>query len=202
MKRVALSKNYFLFPDLVINWVYDKRNCQGSDEEISKQQGLDPNDLDVKIKIYNDQVRGWFFDIADNIKSNNEAGFIILQIAISYIEGNQQYREGKLSHGNSETFFVKGMRRIFDKENVPKNVLSFFYDQVRCGLFHDGITKKNVLISCELPDPVRNINGKIMINPHKFLNKIKEDFENYINQIQNSTNAELRTNFNLRWCQR
>jgi hypothetical protein len=196
---MALSKNYFMFPELTVNWVYDKRNYEGvTDEEIAKKQGLDPNDLDVKILIYEDQVKAWFLEIAKRLKQDNEAGFTILQIAVSYIEGNQQYREGKLSYGNSQSFFIKGMRRIFDKENVPKTVLSFFYDQVRCGLFHDGITKKNVLISCELPDPVRNINGKIMINPHKFLDKIKEDFDNYVNQLKNKENIESRTNFELR----
>lgn len=215
MRQKAISKNYFVFPELGKLIVFDIRNTKGlSEEKIVKLGGLDIDDLNVKILVYEDQVKTWFFDVANYLRMNtekeirlptdrlfctNEAGFIILQIAISYIEGNQQYRNGELSHGNSKPIFIKGMKRIFNKENVRGSVLSYFYDQVRCGLFHEGITKKNVEISASFDFPVRSLNGKIDINPYRFLDAVQSDFEKYCTELKDPNQTDQRTNFNLRW---
>ncbi len=195
----AISKNFFQFNPSQTKKIFDKRIVGENylDELPQEQRGLDPNNIDNQIKFYEDRVNGWFLEIAKKLsEEDNDAGFVILSLAIAYIEGNQQYREGKLSHKNSKKFFIKGMRRIFDKENVAQNILEDFYDQVRCGLFHDAITKKNVSISGMYQNPVRNINGKIMINPHRFLDKIIEDFKNYIYLL--STDNVLKENFKKR----
>ena len=69
---------------------------------------LDYNNIETKILIYEDRVKEWFLKIGVKLKQDNEAGFVILQIATSYIEGNQvkigdieipigmSYREGLL----------------------------------------------------------------------------------------------------------
>ena len=181
--KTAISKNYYV----IDNEVYDKRK--------KNNKKLDLNDVKTKIKIYSDRVGGWFLKIGENLKKNNEAGFVILSIAIAYIEGNQQFREGKLSENNSKKFFIKGLRRIFDKENVSEDILKDYYKQVRCGLFHDGITKSNVLISGDFQEPLRYINGIIKINPHKFLDKIKEDFQRYVNDLEQDYDKKLTSNF-------
>ena len=69
--------------------------------------------------------------------------------------------------------------------------LKVFYKQVRCGLFHDGITGKNVLISGSYPEAVIVDNDKICINPHEFLDKVKEDFSNYIADLKNKRKPEI-----------
>ncbi len=188
----AISKNYYVIPPEVT--IVRKH---GSDET------LDINDIKTKIIVYEDRVKNWFLQIAENLKKDNEAGFVILSIAIAYIEGNQQFRDGKSSHNQSKKFFIRGMRRIFDKANVPEPILKSYYDQIRCGLFHDGMTKKNVVISGDFPSPISytgNQNGQnsvIRINPHKFSDKIKEDFEKYISELKSDT--ELIKNFETRW---
>ena len=45
--------------------------------------------------------------IADELKENGSAGFVVLQLAVSYIEGNQQFREGESSENKSKKFFIK-----------------------------------------------------------------------------------------------
>jgi hypothetical protein len=182
--KIAISKNYYVSD----NKIYDKRN----DGNI-----LNPNDINNKIKIYEDRVSGWFLEIAEQLKSDNEAGFVILSISIAYIEGNQQFREGKLSENSSRRYFVKGLRRIFDKENVPEDILKDYYKQIRCGLFHDGMTGNKVIISGDFQDPLRYINGIIKINPHRFFDKIKEDFRNYIQDLKQ--NIELQKKFEKRF---
>lgn len=185
ISRTTISKNYYTQNGAV----YDKHDAQ--------QIKLNMDDVKTKINIYEDRVKEWFLEIAERLKKDNEAGFVILSIAISYIEGNQQFREGKDSNRQSQAFFIKGMRRIFDKADVPEEILKDYYKQVRCGLFHDGMTRKNAIISGEFPDPLRHINGVIRINPHKFLDKIREDFRNYIQELK--SNKKLRKNFEKRF---
>lgn len=91
------------------------------------------NQLDTKILVYEDMVKTWFLEVGKYLSlknkvklngeefSTNEAGFVILQIAISYIEGNQQYREGKSSFPrDSENFFITGFRRIFNSKHKKR----------------------------------------------------------------------------------
>jgi hypothetical protein len=182
--KTAISKNYYVVNDKI----YDRRSAKIS---------LNLNEVQTKIKIYEDRVSGWFLEIAEKLKINNETGFVILSIAIAYIEGNQQFREGRMSENNSKNFFIKGLKRIFDKETVPEDILKDYYKQIRCGLFHDGMTRGNVTISGEFPDPLRYTNGIIKINPHKFLDKIKQDFQNYIQELE--WNDELRKSFEKRF---
>ncbi|MBL7197738.1 MAG: hypothetical protein ISS47_06530 [Candidatus Omnitrophica bacterium] len=181
--EAAISKNY--------KWIL--KNEKPSLIDVRTGIEHDHNKIDTKILVYEDRVSGWFLNIAECLKNDNEAGFVILQIAVTYIEGNQQLREGKSSKRNSENFFIKGMRRIFEKEDVPEAVISHFYEQVRCGLFHDGMTGDHVFISSSRQEAVRIINNVIYINSHKFLDKIKEDFQNYVSDLRN--NKDLRKNF-------
>lgn len=182
--KTTISKNYYV----INNKIYDKRNAQTS---------LNLNDIKTKIKIYEDRVNSWFLEIAEKLKSDSETSFVILSIAIAYVEGNQQFREGKMSENNSKKFFIKGLRRIFDKETVPDDILKGYYKQIRCGLFHDGMTGSNVIVSRKFLDPLRYTNGIIKINPHKFLDKIRQDFKNYIEEL--AWNGELQKSFEKRF---
>lgn len=184
--RTAISKNYYW--DIIKGKPILRK-------KVIKEVDYDPEDINVKIEIYEDRVKEWFLEIAERLKKDNEAGFVILQIGVSYIEGNQQLREGKTSKRQSEKFFIKGMRRIFDKEDVPEEVISHFYKQVRCGLFHNGMTGEKVFISGQLPKAISVQNNVIYINPHKFLDKIKEDLERYVRELEAPHNKQLRKNF-------
>lgn len=178
--KQAVSEHYY-FDN---GQLFDKRNTA---------QTLLMTDVKTKIKLYEDRVNGWFLKVAERLKNNNEAGFVILSIAVAYIEGNQQFREGKSSEGKSKQFFVKAVRRIFDKENIPQTVIEDYYSQVRCGLFHDGMTRSNVVISGDFTEPLKYTNDVIKINPHLFLDKIKADFETYILALEQ--NQALQNKF-------
>lgn len=185
MKKHAISKHYFQAKELGKYGVGDIRVLG---------KILDIRDLETKILIYEDRVKEWFLEIAEGLKKNNETGFAILQIALSYIEGNQQYREGKRSDDQSFIFFKRGLKRIFNLKSNNQR-LHDFYKEVRCGLFHDGMTRKKVTISCEFPTPLRITKNQIKINPHEFLDNVKKDFNEYINRLKNKRNKKLRKNF-------
>ena len=125
-------------------------------------------------------------------------------ISISYLEGNQQYREGKISLNDSPNFFKKAIKRIFPEiilNGSNEEILNIIYNQVRCGLFHDGMTRPSITINGEHENSISFSNSNIIINPYKFLDKIIRDFENYISELKNPSNKVLRENFRLRFAE-
>lgn len=60
----------------------------------AEEQRWHAYDLDTKIAIYADRVRGWFLDFGRRFTSEHNCGFIVLMIGVSYLEGNQQFRDG------------------------------------------------------------------------------------------------------------
>lgn len=195
MNVTFVSKNFFMYQNSSSRKVYDARDFSVlvDEKDISPNIGMPYDDDNTKIKIYEDRVTGWFLNIVDDLKKDKHAGFSILSIATSYIEGNQQFREGTHSEGNSRNYFIKGMRRIFDIGHLPELILRDYYKQIRCGLFHDGMTKENVVISRSFQNPIEYKNGVILINPHKFLDKVKDDFQQYITDLK--SDVDLLRNF-------
>jgi hypothetical protein len=163
------------------------------DEET--QRSLNPQEINDKITIYKRQVEGWFLDHASKLVKKDDAGFVVLMICIAYIEGVEQYMGGQFSHNNSKVFFKRGLRRIFGLENVSEKNLDEFYSQVRCGLFHSGMTEHKVIISNEYEQIIDFSNDMIRINPKLFLDKIKKDFGNYLDRLRDSSNNQERRNF-------
>ncbi|MCK5043575.1 hypothetical protein KAR52_01055 [Candidatus Pacearchaeota archaeon] len=182
MPKFNASKNFFV--DSENNEVIDKRNHQKSNYNI-----------DSKILIYEDRQKTWFFDIAEKLKRDNEAGFVVLMIATSYLESNQKYRDGLIDGSNER--IRKALQRIFD--NLPRKDIDKFVNKVRNGLFHDGITKKNLFITASQPEIFKSEGESMIINPHLFFDKIQEDFEMYISDLKNTSNTSLRTNFESFW---
>lgn len=193
----AISKNFYK-KHRNDNYIYDHRN---------KNIKLNLRLLDTRILVYEDMVKTWFLQVAkylslkNKVKINkneefdtNEAGFVILQIATSYIEGNQQYREGKSGNRGSMDTFRRGIKRIFNLKH-KNSLIDKFYEQVRCGLFHDGMTRKLVTIDGNYKKSITLSDKSIKINPYKFLSKIEEDFDNYISDLKDTKNAKLRQNF-------
>lgn len=167
-----------------------------TDRKLRPDNTNNPENIDDKIYIYERQVNEWFFKIADKLSEMRDlhSGFIILMIATSYIEGVQQYIKGERSNGRSKEFFVEAMKRIF--HNIGKSDAEKFYDQVRCGLFHDGMSKECVVVSYDFPEAVRFVDDRIIeINPKLFLDKIKDDFGTYLTELNNRENTEKRSKF-------
>ncbi len=163
------------------------------DERTSRN--LDVNDVDDKTIIYERQVKDWFLNRASKLVNGNNNGFIVLMISISYIEGVQQYINGQNSRGNSNRFFQQGMRRIFNTDFTDTD-LNYFYSQVRCGLFHSGMTQHKVIINNSYKDAIHfSDDNTIKINPKLFLKAIRNDFNRYLKLLRNTTTTNERTNF-------
>jgi hypothetical protein len=156
---------------------------------------LNPDEVDDKITIYERQVREWFLLPAQRLLEGNNNGFIILMVCLSYIEGIEQYRVGRNSNRQSQDFFVRSMNRIFGEIYSRDNLIDL-YSEARCGLFHNGMTKGKVIIRNSFEPAIRFADfERIEISPEKLLDIIEEDFENYLNELRNPENMELRDNF-------
>lgn len=159
-------------------------------------QSLSPYNVDDKIKVYEAQVKGWFLEPATKLikakKGHN--GFAVLMICLSYIEGVGQYRQGESSRNNSKNFFVEGLKRICPYLDGDEHKIEGLYKEARCGLFHNGMVEKRVIINNSFSSSIKFDDDDIKISPSKLLNDIKIDFENYLQQLKE--NGELRNNFN------
>jgi hypothetical protein len=154
-------------------------------------------DKNTGILVYEDRVVGWFFDFGEMLKSEDNAGFAVLQIAVAQIEGMEQYRRGETSKNKSEDFLCKGLRRIFPLEQWDDSWFNQFYTAVRCGLFHDGMTRRGVGISKDFPEALvyDEDRQQVLVNPNSFLDAVRSDFEQYLVDLKDPANSELRESF-------
>ena len=161
------------------------------------------NCIDTYIIVYEKYVMEWVFKWGRMLQDpkHNDAGFVVLQIAISQIEEMEQCRLGKLSKKESGVLFCAGMKRIFKLNNDDDVWLKKFYLLCRCGLFHCGMTRKNVLVenSYEKAIEYKKDTTEFYLNPNKFLNAVIADFSEYINELKDEKNHELRKAFETKW---
>lgn len=174
------------------------RNDRPAIYDETTNSDLDPYSIDDKIFIYKRQVEEWFLNRALSLCCGENNNFIIVMIATSYIEGVEQYRCGMESNGRSRQMFSAGIRRIFGLQEVVSNdQLRNLYKHLRCGLFHNGMSGDAVVLSRTMNSAIEfSPRGTIDINPKLFLDAIVQDFNQYIIDLSNPDNTELRNNFN------
>lgn len=159
---------------------------------------LNPYCIDDKIYIYERQVREWFVDRAKSLILRKKNNFVVLMIAVAYIEGNEQYRRGELSDGQSKKFFRYGVQRIFGFCESDTRDINKLYAHLRCGLFHNGMSSDAVVLNRRLKNAIIfSQRETIDINPKLFLNAVVEDFNSYLDELRDVNNTALRNNFNM-----
>lgn len=193
-KRLRKNRPIYIAPD-ILGFLDDRYNPYVIDERNNVH--LNPRDIDDKIIIYERQVIDWFLKPAQNLirYRNRNKGFIALMICLSYIEGVEQYRQGRHSNGQSRIFFIDSMNRIYPNRFSQQD-LGDLYREARCGLFHNGMVQGRIIINNSFPNSLNFNNGDVEISPLKFLRDIRSDFQNYIQDLRNPNNTQLRNNFN------
>lgn len=192
MPKQLRREPIYIAPDILGNiqddgsyFVFDEKNMEE----------LDPLNVFDKIKIYERQVKGWFLEPTLRMvkyKPKNK-GFLVLMSCLSYIEGVEQYKSGNSSVGHSKDFFISGFKKIYSHQ-FTNNQISRLYIQARCGLFHDGMSKGQIIINSSFVNSICFENTDIKINPKKFLNDIILDFNEYINSLNNDEVARGKFN--------
>jgi hypothetical protein len=165
-------------------------------DEKNNNQLLDPNNINDKIHIYERQVMDWFLTPAYKLITyrNKNKGFIVLMICLSYLEGVEQYRQGRRSNRQSQVFFVNAMERLYRRQ-FSRVDLGDFYSEARCGLFHNGMVAGRIIINNTFTHSIEFDNGDIKVSPTKFLRDITNDFQSYLQELRVINNIGTRNNF-------
>lgn len=189
-KKLRRDQPILIAPDIT-GWL-DKNDGTPMAFDDRTHQPLNPVNIHDKITIYERQVNDWFLNPATNLAKhkNKEKGFIVLMICLSYLEGVEQLRKGRNSRGNSEVFFIDALHRLYPNK-FQDHQLSSFYSDARCGLFHDGMVRGNILISNAFLESLEMDGSDIKVNPKKLLEDIKLDFQNYIHELKTSQSIRL-----------
>jgi|SRR6185503_1219570 hypothetical protein len=157
--------------------------------------------LEDMIDVFEDQMRGWLIDPANQLVHHQHAGFGILAIVLSYFEPIGQFLDGKA--GKSKAQFTRGLKAVFPdlEKNVSAKIIAELYDQLRCGMFHHGITKSKVAIAPSGPHSLSVAWGpkgelrQVMVVPRYLMGHLEEHLTRYVGELRDPANGKLRENF-------
>jgi hypothetical protein len=161
--------------------------------------------IDDKLKVFADRVDGWQLKIArDLIERDGHAGFAVLHIVTSYIEMIAMYVNGPGLMG-SKKYFEAGAKSVFPelhKENRRhvRWFLKSLYKNLRCGLYHQGMTRAGILLSGDPRQPYEFHDlgsgaSQIVINPKLLVDHLSNHFTSYVSTISNPANMSERARF-------
>jgi gamma-glutamylcyclotransferase (GGCT)/AIG2-like uncharacterized protein YtfP len=132
-------------------------------------------------------------------------GFAILALDCLLIDTLQSFREGRTSGGeaSSTSSFIEFLvnRQRFKSEFISKTMARDFFECVRCGLLHDGETRKGWLVHAKSDDGrilKKTRDGWILYRNH-FHAALKEEFSDYLTELlEDSADSALRAKFLMR----
>jgi len=107
--------------------------------------------------------------------------------------------EQDLIVGKGVDIMKKGLREIFP--DLRQELIDLTWSSIRCGLFHNGMTGNEIFLNTNKENKlaialfVVNGENKVLINPHRLLDKINIHLDQYIKELKDCSNKELRINF-------
>jgi len=162
-----------------------------------------PSTLDQKIDVFQSQVLDWQLNIAKKLRKCIEhSGFAALSIVVSHFETMGKAKQGKHKDVRDKggELFTAGVRDMLDGEQPSadaKRIAKKFFTEVRCGLYHIGMTKPGVLISSEYEKAIQyNEEEKTLdINPHRLVPEMIDHFKEFIATLRDPSNEDDRDKF-------
>lgn len=129
-----------------------------------------------------------------------ESGYAILSIVACYFEMIQQFLTGQTSKDNSRKFFVAGFRQVYPDTAIEEMAIRLLYDWIRCGMYHDGMTRQATQLSRHFGAGFAVQNGVIHCNPARVVEDVRMHFVAYIARLRDPASATERTHF-ATWCE-
>ncbi len=163
--------------------------------------------LENKIEVYFDRVLGCQLIPAQNTANNiKHSRFAVLHIVMSFFESIAKYREGYCKNNASKRFFKKGFELVFPQiqEAIPDfsqrdELLEKIYDDIRCGLYHASLTGTGIVITGQTNSIIEIHTNVIIMNPHRIVEPLEIYLRNYIRDLCDTKNIELREQFEARF---
>ena len=131
----------------------------------------------------------------------------------SYFEAIEAFYYGRPSKsGESSKFFCAGFLKVFPElparlkfaqnPKIQEDVLREIYSQLRCGLYHEGMTKGKVVVRRDsgplgfLFEPKQTFPVvTIVIDPWHVLARVETHFTEFITQLKDPNETALRATF-------
>lgn len=200
--KIEISPNYFVWSNNK-DILYHANNPSNG-----IPRWVDPK---VEVDVYHDAAKGWFFDIANQLRSNVFADFVVLQTALSHVEGIERYRLGRDNYVTvTKKNGQQGKRFMGSREVVRRWCQRTFpncsaaqdkiYTAARCGLFHDGFVKRYFLVRRNMAVAVVEENGTVVVDPERFLDIVSDDLHSLVQSVVTNDDAAVR--FMERWLER
>ena len=167
------------------------------------------------IDVFEDAWKGYILSPAQLLLDNPNGDIAAMTLLSLYFEPIEALYRGKASNGNSQTFFVAGFLRVFERTsglNGPRDaevVAKAIYRHVRCGAVHTGFptyrvgfhrTKQSAFIltyprlldhSLDTSSPVKSI----LINAQRIHDAVTWHLDQYVKELRQPQTTELRCNF-------
>lgn len=170
--------------------------------------------IDDYIDVFEDRFLNWMFKPVEVLMSTQDGHVAAVGILSTYFESIQIYKKGIDSTRRSKEFFTDCFCEIFGtngdvlSKSAVLEAAKAFYTQGRCGFAHDGLFKNKLFFSNGNPNALiftyPLTNGKvdttkplqsIVANPYRFAELVFNHFENYMAQLRDTEEIELRSKF-------
>lgn len=173
---------------------------------VSQRSEFPPNPEDWKleehkIRLFKEQIKGWQLNTAIYLTKNcPHSDYAIMSILLSYFENIDRYWHGNISEKNSDFYFNEGVKEVYkgDKEVIvnSRNIYKF----ARCGMYHIGSTQGLIKLDCSGKTSIFiNDHNMLCIYPNKLVTELNNHFDEYLQQLMNKSNKQLRINFEKRF---
>jgi hypothetical protein len=124
-------------------------------------------------------------------------GFTILAIDCLLAETFQSFIEGiESSEGKSKQIFVRFLttRPRFKTHFIDENLAKKFYSEYRSGILHQGEIQGDGLV-WSIGSMVMNNGKRVIVNRTAFHKAIKDEFDDYLDQLRSPKETDLRSKF-------
>ena len=156
-----------------------------------------------KVRLYDERVRGFQLDIAQQMlgvdatgnSRNPWAGFASLAVVFSYFEAYEQHRSGvSTEKGCSGRAFQCGVLDVFPRLVATGEQLDALWKRLRCGQSHCGNPKGGIVIGPGYQDPLEYAaaDDTWYINPEKLIVALQEHHKQYVSTLVSPSPALTR----------
>ena len=176
--------------------------------------------IEDKVDVFEAQMRGWMLNQARALMVDQHAGFAIMTLATTYFEPLATYVRGIDSEGRSKESFRFGFLYVFEEvadqvqysgasnpQAVVNEIADECYRELRCGLFHEAITKSKVVLQ-RVPggpsiqfqvDKASEKVVRIIVDPWSFLPRVETHLADFVAKLRDPSETTLRANFETQW---
>lgn len=127
-----------------------------------------------------------------------DSGWAVLQITLNYFETIAFFKNGA-EIGKSYERFTWGVFDVFPEFMGQKpNIARHLYSDLRSGLYHGGINKGKTILRHTIdskPIEADEKTGVIIVDPHRFIPKLRQHLNAYCAELMDKNNVEIRHKF-------